>query len=94
MTALQYIVFSLLMFLLSVFGKAQIPTSYTIASEGASPKILTLKKSSKGYFLAGTTNGLYRFDGHGFTPFALNIEIKNKSVTAIAEDKNSTVWVG
>jgi ligand-binding sensor domain-containing protein len=73
---------------------AQFTTSYTIASDGAGPKILTLQKHSKGFFLAGTTNGLYRFDGHVFTPFALNIQIENRSVTAIAEDKNSTVWVG
>lgn len=94
MPALPHIVFSLLMFLLGNFSSAQITGSYTITSEGSSPKILTLKKTSKGYFLVGTTNGLYRFDGRIFTPFELNIEFKDKSVTAIAEDENSTVWVG
>lgn len=90
----KHIVSSLLMFLLCDFSTAQITASYTISSEGASPKITTVQKNSKGYFLAGTTNGLYKFDGHSFTPFDLDVEIKNKSVTAIAEDKNSKVWVG
>ncbi len=90
----KHIIFSLLFFLICDFSIAQFTASYTISTEGTSPKIITLQKNSKGYFLAGTTNGLYRFDGHNFTPFDLDIKIKNKSITAIAEDKNSQVWVG
>lgn len=89
----KHIFFSLLFFLIGHFSIAQV-TAYTIALEGASPKIITVKKISKGYFLAGTTNGLYLFDGRNFTPFDLDTGIKNRSITAITEDKNSVVWVG
>ncbi|WP_051084326.1 sensor histidine kinase [Segetibacter koreensis] len=82
------------MFLLWNNSIAQIPATYVISSDAPGLKILTLIQHSSGYFLAGTTNGLYRFDGHSFTPFALSTQIKNKSITAIAEDKNSLVWIG
>ena len=94
MSALQKHIVFCIIFAISHSGLGQITTSYTISSEGASPKILTLQKNSKGYFLAGTTNGLYRFDGHSFTPFDISSQIKNKSITAIAEDKNAKVWIG
>jgi ligand-binding sensor domain-containing protein len=90
----KHIIFFLLMLSIWQYSAAQITASYTISSEETSPKIITLQKSSKGYFLAGTTNGLYRFDGHSFTPFGIDINVKDKSITAIGEDKNSKVWVG
>lgn len=90
----KHIVFCSLILNLWSISTAQITGSYTVSAEGISPKLLTLKKHSKGYFLAGTTNGLYRFDGHNFSFFDHDNKIKSKSVTAIAEDKNSIVWVG
>lgn len=86
--------FFLLVLLQTHLSIAQITASYTISSEGTGSKIITLQKSSKGYFLVGTTNGLYRFDGHTFTSFNFNNPIENKSITAIAESKDSKVWVG
>lgn len=68
--------------------------TFTISSNGSSPQILSLKKHSKGYLLAGTSDGLYRFDGSRFTAFAMSGEIKDKSITAIAEGKEGMVWVG
>src|SRR6059058_3169906 len=90
----KHIVLTLLLFLLYKFVPGQTTVSYTINSEGSVPKILTLEKNSKGFFLVGTTEGLYRFDGRGFTPYAISTAIVSKSITAIGEDKNSTVWVG
>lgn len=91
---LKHTILSLLILLVSDAAFSQVSGAYTIRSEGASPQLLSLKKHSKGYFLAGTSNGLYKFDGNIFTPFVLSSSITNKSVTAIAEDKNSTVWLG
>ena len=90
----KHIVLTFLLFLAGKFVAAQTTVSYTINSEGSVPKILTLQKNSRGFFLVGTNQGLYRFDGRGFTPYALSTRIESKSITAIGEDKNSTVWVG
>ncbi len=68
--------------------------SYTINDDGASPKILTLIKSSKGFLLAGTANGLYRFDGRQFSYYNFSDTPSKKAITAIAEDKDGKIWLG
>ena len=55
--------------------------------------IIALKRQ-KGYFLLGTNNGLYSFNGAVFNAYKLNDSIKNKSITAIAEDSKGEVWIG
>ncbi len=74
------------------FCCAQIAAGYTITSESESPQILTVKKHSKGYFLLGTSDGLFRFNGNSFSPYANTST--TKKVTAVAEDTSSTIWVG
>lgn len=68
--------------------------TYTINEDGVSPKIFTLYKSSKGFLLAGTANGLYRFDGRQFNAYNFSDIISKKGVTAIAEDKDGKIWLG
>src|SRR3954453_4991348 len=90
----KQIAFFFLVMLQVHFSKAQVTAAYDISATGHLSKINTIKKHSTGYLLAGSTNGLYRFDGRSFIPYALSTAITNKSVTAIAEDKHSQVWVG
>lgn len=67
---------------------------FSIYDESSSPKILCLQKHSLGYLLAGTTDGLFRFNGSGFFNYRMNDTIKNVAVSAIAEDNLHTVWIG
>lgn len=67
---------------------------FSISDESSSPKILCLQKHSKGYLLAGTTDGLYRFNGTGFFNYKITDTVKRKSVSAVAEDNQHTVWIG
>jgi ligand-binding sensor domain-containing protein len=90
---LKHLVFYLLSLLSITTTLCQSTGSFTISLDGTSPQFLTLLKHSKGYILAGTTNGLYRFDGHVFEPYETDNRIKNRAVTAIAEDKR-TIWLG
>jgi ligand-binding sensor domain-containing protein len=59
--------------------------------EGDEPKILTLYQNKQGYILAGTTKGLYRFDGLDFFKYAIDTPA---AVTAIGEVYNNQLWVG
>lgn len=57
-------------------------------------KINTLYKSSDGYILCGTTNGLYSFDGIRFKKINFSKANIRDTVTAIYEDGNKTLWAG
>jgi len=91
----QYIVCILLLFFAN-FLQAQLQgiQSFSINEDGNSPRILSLQKHSKGYFLVGTTDGLFRFNGNNFQNFPFVDNVAKKAITAIAEDKNGVVWLG
>ena len=61
--------------------------------EGKEPKILSLYQNSHGYIFAGTSNGLFRFDGTDFTKF-IQPEGSNTAITAICEISNTHLWLG
>ena len=57
-------------------------------------KINTLYKSAGGYIYAGTTNGLYTFDGIKFKKINFANPAVKDTVTAVFEDNNKQLWVG
>jgi ligand-binding sensor domain-containing protein len=61
-------------------------------TEGDEPRILTLHQNTQGYILAGTTKGLYRFDGLDFYKYESAID-SMAAVTAIGE-VNNRLWIG
>ncbi len=94
-TTAKYILLCLILtFANTLYAQLSGIHTYTINDDGASPKILTLYKSSKGFLLAGTANGLYRFDGRQFNSYNFSDTILKKAVTAIAEDKDGKIWLG
>src|SRR5437879_2720074 len=63
--------------------------------EGPDIKILTIFKSKQGYIYAGTSKGLYRFDGIKFTYIPFQNPIANRTITSIFQDsRNDELWVG
>ena len=68
--------------------------AFKISEDNKVFKINTLYKNSEGYIYAGTTNGLYTFDGKNFTAVHfLNPAVKD-TVTAIFQDNTQQLWVG
>ncbi len=65
---------------------------FTLKEENESPQILTLFQNKQGYILAGTTLGLYRFDGLNFFKYAQDKHLSGP-ITALAEN-NGQLWVG
>ena len=57
-------------------------------------KINCLFKTSEGYIYAGTTNGLYSFDGISFKKNNFLTNGIKDTVTAIFEDNNKQLWAG
>ncbi len=57
-------------------------------------KINTLFKNKDGYLYAGTTNGLYTFDGLKFKQLPFTNPLSRDTITAIFEDHNKQLWVG
>lgn len=64
-------------------------------SESADPiKILTLFRNNQGYIYAGTSKGLYKFDGIRFTLIPFQNPVAEPSITAIFQDDQHQLWVG
>lgn len=63
-------------------------------NEGDEPKILTLFQNHQGYLFAGTTKGLYRFDGVEFYKYQQALQDSQAAVTAIGEVYNNQLWLG
>lgn len=57
-------------------------------------KVNTLYKTQEGYIYAGTTNGLYSFDGLNFRKVNFSKAAAKDTVTAIFQDNNGHIWVG
>lgn len=57
-------------------------------------KINALYKTGEGYIYAGTTNGLYSFDGINFKKIKFSHPGIKDTVTAIFQDHNKRLWVG
>ena len=67
---------------------------FSLEKDNRQVQINTLFKDRQGYLLAGTDNGLYKFDGQKYTRIDFNNPQYNDSVTAIFQDKKGTLWVG
>lgn len=68
--------------------------SFPLQDDGFSFKINCLYKNSTGYIYAGTTNGLYLFDGIAFRKIKINGVISKDTVTAIFQDNTGLLWAG
>lgn len=68
--------------------------SFKLLEDNRPFKINTLIKSNEGYIYAGTTNGLYTFDGKNFKQINFESSAGKDTVTAILQDNNKQVWVG
>ena len=57
-------------------------------------KIVNLFKNKQGYIFAGTSKGLYKFDGIKFTKIPFQNPVDDPYVTAIFQDVQKQLWVG
>ncbi|CAN5828460.1 hypothetical protein BH11BAC4_BH11BAC4_07070 [soil metagenome] len=68
--------------------------AFPLAEDNKLIKINTTFKTQKGYIYAGTSNGLYKFDGERF----IRIYFENRdyidTVTALFQDNSEKIWVG
>lgn len=62
-------------------------------SEDDEPKIQTLYQNPQGYIFAGTSAGLFRFDGISFFQYQADT-VLNAAVTAICDTGKNHLWVG
>ena len=68
--------------------------SFKLEEDNEPFKINTLFKASEGLLYAGTTNGLYSFDGIGFKRISFAKSANKDTVTAIFQDNKQQLWVG
>ncbi len=68
--------------------------SYNLTENNHPVKINTVYKTHEGYIFAGTTDGLYAFDGISFKKINFLKPATKDTVTAIFEDNNRQIWIG
>jgi ligand-binding sensor domain-containing protein len=67
--------------------------TFALQEDNFSFKINCLYKSSS-YIYAGTTNGLYLFDGNNFRKIKINGIASKDTVTAVFQDNTGQLWAG
>jgi ligand-binding sensor domain-containing protein len=93
----QVFLYSCLFFLSALLPfstHAQLPGFKEYSFEDKNTKIFSLLKDDKGYILAGTSTGLFRFDGITFHKIETNKQGRTDSVTAVFQDSNRDIWIG
>lgn len=68
--------------------------SFNLTANNHPVKINTICKTQQGYIFAGTTDGLYAFDGINFKKINFARSTTRDTVTAIFEDKTRQLWIG
>ena len=79
-----------------LFSKAQ-PSGtryFPLVDDNKPFKINGLIKSRDGYIYAGTTRGLYKFDGVRFIVVPFSKAPAKDTITALFEDNSGTMWLG
>ena len=89
------------LFILGFFALSNLLSAQTTGirhfkiSESSVPiKIVTLFKNNQGYIYAGTSKGLYKFDGIKFTIVPFQNPVANPAITSIFQDNQNQLWVG
>jgi ligand-binding sensor domain-containing protein len=75
----------------NIYGQMADSRVFSLMDDNKSFKINALLKSNTGYIYAGTTNGLYQFDGTKFNKIKSNVK---DTITTLFEDKVGTLWIG
>ena len=89
------------LFILGFFASSNLLSAQTTGirhfkiSESSVPiKIVTLFKNNQGYIYAGTSKGLYKFDGIKFTIVPFQNPVAQPAITSIFQDNQNQLWVG
>lgn len=85
---------ALLIFTQNCFTQLPGLKSFKLIDDDQLFKINTLYKNKDGLIYAGTTNGLYTFDGKKFNRISFINPSQKDTVTAIFQDNNEQLWVG
>lgn len=78
----------------SAYSQPGVFKTFSLTEDSRSFKINCLYKSREGYIYAGSTNGLYLFDGIRFRKITISGTESRDTVTAIFEDTKKQLWAG
>ena len=67
---------------------------YRVSQSNDLLKINTIFKNHQGYIYAGTSEGLYKFDGINFTLIPFLNPVAKPSISCIFQDNKNQLWVG
>lgn len=83
----------LLLSLHTAFSEQLAIKNFSISEGLARNQITFIYPDSRGYIWIGTTGGLSRFDGYGFTNYGTRHGLPNPVISGIAETENGVFWV-
>ena len=83
-----------LFFAFSLFAQPISYRAFVVNEEGQSPRIHSLLHYSKGFLIAGTSGGLYKFNGRDFSLIPFADTVIDNAITSLAEDRSGRLWLG
>lgn len=91
----QYLLFTLaVLFFIRCFSQTAGYKQFSLGEAGISTKIYSLHKTKQGYLYAGSSDGLYRFDGKIFKKIMAVRDSVTDTVTAIYQNGRGVLWAG
>lgn len=89
----------LMMFFHKAFSQSNIQFDRISIEHGLSQStIRCIIKDSKGFIWIGTSDGLNKYDGYGFTTYKPDVNdpnsIVNNYIICLYEDRNGAIWIG
>ncbi|MEO8148154.1 MAG: two-component regulator propeller domain-containing protein [Bacteroidia bacterium] len=82
------------LFIHPVFSQSPFFRQLSINRENTNLNCNTIYTDHDGLIWAGTSEGLYQYDGNGFILYTIDRKDFENDVTAISQDSNNTFWVG
>jgi ligand-binding sensor domain-containing protein len=79
---------------LTITAQPSVTKIFSLQDGNIQPRINCLIQSSKGYLLAGTSNGFFLFNGNQFEKIEIDSAVQSVEVTALCEVKPGEVWLG
>lgn len=91
----QYLLFPIaVLLIIRCFSQTAGYKQFSLGEAGISTKIYSLHKTKQGYLYAGSSDGLYRFDGKFFKKILAARDSVTDTVTAIYQNGKGVLWAG
>ncbi|CAN5493142.1 hypothetical protein BH10BAC3_BH10BAC3_30700 [soil metagenome] len=93
-TIFQLLLCCIILLSTNICAQPSVTKIFSLHDGNIQPRINCLIQTLKGYLLAGTSNGLFLFNGTQFEKIEIDSAVQSLEVTALCEVKPGEIWLG